>query len=289
MTRRVMTLATPRIHHDALDWVRRVVANGGSCSQSTLRAVSAFCNSIDAAGIRDRFYRVNLFCGNSGGSLAAVRTPLFRGPSLTGTQFGNAMDTNFNFVPLAYAETGASGGLVGNGTSYFDTGFSLASLPSAASRHISAYEIVKSANTNDTSIGGTHSLSSDGMVLGTRSPATAYAWSRGGPNDVVVASSSYSGGAHWIGQNNTLRDGQLYKNGVLDNSGTAPTDVTSTAANTVGVFAWKITGGTPDPAWTFVSTARLGGYSIGVSMTDAQALAYYNAMQAFQTALGRQV
>jgi len=34
---------------------------------------------------------------------------------------------------------------------------------------------------------------------------------------------------------------------------------------------------------------RMGGYSLGVSMTAAQALAYYNAMQAFQTALGRQV
>jgi hypothetical protein len=285
-----ITLAPQVSNADAQDWINRVYGNGGTVSAATATAVNTFCNDIDTAGIRDRFYRLNLFCGNSDASLNAVRTPLFRGPSLGGTQYGGATDTNVNFVQGDYAETGASGGLLGNGTSkYLDTGFSLASLPSAASRHISAYEIVKSANNNDTSIGGSYSLSSDGMVLGTRSPATTYTWARGGPNDVAVASSSYSGGAHWIGQNNTLRAGQLYKNGALDNSGTVANDLTSNAANTVGVLAWKITGGTPDPAWTFISAARLGGYSIGASMTDAQALAYYTAMQAFQTALGRNV
>jgi hypothetical protein len=32
-----------------------------------------------------------------------------------------------------------------------------------------------------------------------------------------------------------------------------------------------------------------GGYSVGLGMTDSQAAAYYNAMQAFQTALTRNV
>ena len=285
-----ITLAPTVSNADAQDWVNRVYANGGTVSATTATAVNTFCDSIDAAGIRDRFYRLNLFAGNSDASLNAVRTPLYRGSSLGGTQFGGATDTNVNFVQGDYAETGASGGLTGNGsTKYLETGFSLASLPSAASRHISVYEIVKSANTNDASIGGTHSSSSDGMVLHTKSPATAYAWSRGGPSEAVAAAGSYSGGAHWIGQNTTLRAAQLYKNGSLDNSATLANDVTSTAANAVGVFAWKITGGTPDPTWVYHSAARLGGYSIGVSMSNAQASAYYTALQAFQTALGRQV
>ena len=287
-----VTLAPQVSNADAQDWVNRVYAAGGTVSATTATAVNTFCNDIENAGIRDRFYRLNLFCGNSDASLAAVRTPLYRGPSLGGTQYGNTIDTNAGnlFVANDYAETLASGGLIGNGsTKYLETGFSLASLPSAASRHISVYEIVKSANTNDASIGGTASASVDGMVLHTKNPATAYAWSRGGPNEAVAATGSYSGGAHWIGQNTTLRASRLYKNGSLDNSATLTSDVTSTAANTVSVFAWKITGGTPDPTWVYHSAARLGGYSIGVSMSDAQALAYYNAMQAFQTALGRQV
>jgi hypothetical protein len=58
-------LLRPRstIHPEAADWANRVRANGGSVSGSTLTAVSRFCASISAAGIRDRFYRLNLFCG----------------------------------------------------------------------------------------------------------------------------------------------------------------------------------------------------------------------------------
>jgi hypothetical protein len=36
-------------------------------------------------------------------------------------------------------------------------------------------------------------------------------------------------------------------------------------------------------------TGKLQGYSLGLSMTDTQAAGYYTAMQAFQTALGRQL
>ena len=60
---------------DAADWIRRVEANGGTVSTSTANAVTDFCNAIDAAGIRDRFYRLNLFCGTG---LNAALVPLFR-------------------------------------------------------------------------------------------------------------------------------------------------------------------------------------------------------------------
>jgi len=283
-----ITLAPQVSNADAQDWINRVYANGGTVSASTAAAVNTFCDAIDAASIRDRFYRLSLFCGSN---LNAALVPLYRGPSLGGTQYGNTTDTNVGpFVTGDYSETGATGGLVGNGSSKrLETGFSLASLPSAASRHISVYEIAKSPNANDTSIGGTHSNSVDGMILGTRDAATTYAWSRGGPNDAVISASSYSGGAHWVAQNTTLRESQLYKNGTLDNSATLASDVTSTAANTIDLYAWKITGGSPDPTWVFYSSARLGGYSIGLSMTAPQVAAYRTAMQAFQTALTRNV
>ena len=106
MTRRAMALATPRIHHDALDWVRRVVANGGSCSQSTLRAASAFCDSIDRAGIRDRFYRLNLFAGNSDASLNAVRTPLFRNWSAYAGR--NLLSSGDNLTLSTWAKSGTT-------------------------------------------------------------------------------------------------------------------------------------------------------------------------------------
>ena len=454
-----ITLAPQVANADAQDWITRVYQQGGSVSPATAAAVSKFCNSINDAGIRDRFYRLNLFAGSFQGAFV----PLFRGiatgsggniltkhtnndgglfssalwqvllastttkgsqvaapdgtlsatsvtldgttgssaglrmisngdwvANATGTfsvwarkpasgganairlgtnntagwstgvaqkfalttewqrfavsgaisntsnlyaligtqnaasagahdpdcngivelwrpqievgttatawqacQYGNATDTNTGspaFLPTDYAETGATGGLVGNGSSKrLETGFSLASLPSFASRHISVYEIAKSPNQSDVSIGGTHSSSVDGMILGTRDSATTYAWSRGGPSDAVVSASAYTGSAFWIGQNTTLRASQLYKNGILDNAATLTSDVTSTAANTIDLFAWRITGGSPDPAFVAYSSARLGGYSIGLAMDSTQAAAYYTAMQAFQTAMTRSV
>jgi hypothetical protein len=281
-----IALAPQVSNADAQDWVNRVYANGGTVSSTTASAVNTFCNDIDEAGIRSLFYRANLFCGNADASLIAVRTPLYRGQSLGGTQFGNALDTNVNFAITDYAETGAgTGGLKGDGsTKYLDTGFATNMLPAVTSRHVSAYEIAKSPNTNDASIGGSIGSSSDGMILSTGNPASAYFLYRAGPNTFVQASSSYSGGAHWIGQNNAIRAGQIYKNGTLDASATAPGDCVNSAA-TIGVFSWKYTDATT--SWIFTSAVRLGGYSIGLSMTDPQAAAYYAAMQTFQTAMSR--
>ena len=123
MSPRLLRPIASGVHPEAAAWRSAVVANGGSVSASTVKAVSAFCAAINAAGIRDRFYRLSLMCGDSDVSLVAVRTPLYRGPSLGGTQYGNALDTNNNFVQGDYAETGATGGLKGNGSSkYLDTG-----------------------------------------------------------------------------------------------------------------------------------------------------------------------
>ena len=119
---RIVRATGRRIHHEALDWARRVVANSGpGPSQSTLRAVSRFCDDVDRAGIRDRFYRLNLFCGTADSALNSVRTPLYRAQSFTASPLGNATDENTGtFVAGDYAE---NNGLLGNGTSkYLSTG-----------------------------------------------------------------------------------------------------------------------------------------------------------------------
>jgi hypothetical protein len=70
------TLLRPRatVHPEAAAWAARVVANGGTVGNS-LAAVSKFCAAIASAGIRDRFYRLNLFCGSN---LNAALVPLYR-------------------------------------------------------------------------------------------------------------------------------------------------------------------------------------------------------------------
>jgi len=281
VSRRLMALATPRIHHDALDWVRRVVANGGSCSQSTLRAVSAFCDAIDRAGIRDCFYRLNLFAGNSDASLAAVRTPLYRGPSLGGTQYGNATDTNVNFVAGDYAETGASGGLQGNGLNrYLNTGLATSALPQVATMHLSAYR-------------GPGAMSNRSLI-GSRNATDRYHIFRRGDgvhqttlgqlqNALNFSETGVNDGGLYIGTRTSATSLVLRRNNAQIAINTTST---SPAATTFPFFVFvDNASGAPDG---FVST-RMMGYSIGDGLTASQADSFNAAMQVFQTALGRQV
>ena len=71
-------------HPEAQVWRNAVIANGGTISAATLKAVSDFCRSIDAAsGLRANLLRVNLFCGTG---LEACLVPLYRVSSSTCTQ-----------------------------------------------------------------------------------------------------------------------------------------------------------------------------------------------------------
>jgi len=73
---------------DALAWESEVYSNSGSVSVGTLAAVNTFCNAIDAASIRDRFYRLNLFAGTG---LNAALVPLYRGPTYLADPLGSEL------------------------------------------------------------------------------------------------------------------------------------------------------------------------------------------------------
>ena len=86
-----ITLAPQVANADAQDWINRVYQNGGTVSSATGAAVNTFCESIASAGIRDRFYRLNLFCGSN---LNAALMPLYQTPYGAVTnlfQFGTDM------------------------------------------------------------------------------------------------------------------------------------------------------------------------------------------------------
>jgi hypothetical protein len=275
-------------HPEAADWAARVVANGGSVSGSTLSAVSRFCRAIDSAsGLRACFYRLNLFCGTG---LNACLVPLYRGQSLGGTQFGNTIDANAGggaaFIGSDYAETGAGGGLLGSAASgkFLDTGFPTNTL-AEGNRHLSAYETLRSGQTFDAFLG-----SETAAGVGQQQFMLLY----GGNNQVVtfgfgafsvsLNSTATTGAGHWLGINSPSATGVLYRNGSQDVTGTT-TAATPTSSS---IFVFAINRANLSAASDFFN-GRLGGYSVGLAMTAPQAAAYYAAMQAFQTALSRNV
>ena len=279
MSPRLLRPIASGVHPEAAAWRSAVVANGGSVSASTMKAVSTFCAAIDAAGIRDRFYRLNLFCGSSDASLIAPRVPLYRGPSRTGTQYGNALDTNNNFVQGDYQETGASGGLKGNGVNkYLATGLPMNYTGIASERHLSVYQ-TENATSTDYAIG----------VYNTVDPATIYQLVRvsgsfqyyAGGNTLTLPTTAQSLG-HWLGSGVANR--AIYLNGSVRQTATNGSETINSEATPFHIFA-RNTNGSPEGH----SDERQAAYSIGLSMNGTQVSNFYTALQAFQTALGRNV
>jgi hypothetical protein len=279
MSPRLLRPIASGVHPEAAAWRSAVVANGGSVSAFTLKAVADFCKAIDAAGIRDRFYRLNLFAGTG---LNACLVPLYRGQSRTGTQFGNTTDTNVGpFVSGDYTETGASGGLKGNGSSkYLDTG-----LPgntfSAGDRHCSAYWNANStltgsrtfiANTDTTSNSAWFSIHSRFSSTGSEGQITnnhALTHTAANHQQLVQYIGATSAESWSMGGNKQSR-------------------ASFVASATASSSNWFLFGVNPSLFSGLRTDARICCYSIGLSMSEAGVIALYNAQHAFQTALTRQ-
>jgi len=276
-------LLRPRstLHPEAAAWAARVVANGGTVSGTTLSAVSKFCAAIDAAGIRDRFLRLNLFCG---GGLNACLVPLYRNTSPSGSPLGNATDINTGglFLSGDYVETGsASGGLQGGGTKYLETGIADNLMPSGDT-HLSTYEITGPTGTFALSLGVRETGVVNYTILGTWASTSLIAF-LGFTNTALLNQSTGARTGHFIGNTSATISSAIYRNGTVNVSSGANTARTPSSTQHT-VFALN-TGGSVGSH----SNGRLGGYSLGLKFTDAQALAYYNAIQAFQTSLSRSV
>ena len=266
---------------EAQDWIDRVYGNGGSVSTATAQAVNTLCQSITDAGIRDRFYRMNIFAGSN---LNAALTPLYLGPTPLGIRYGGTTDTNNAFVGVGtdYAETGASGGLTGNGTTkYLNTGFNVDQLPGAANCHLSSF------------ITGTQDIASPRTLIGTLFNGVADRY-RIFLNNTTAGiyllftelGVSYQASATRANANGGLMLASRTSTTLLtlyDDAVSVGTNETSTAA---------VTGASPFFVFarngpTEYYNGRMAAYSIGAGMTDAQVTAYNTAIQAFQTAMGR--
>jgi hypothetical protein len=287
MNPRLLRPLASGVHPEAAAWRSAVVANsGGTPSASTMRAVSKLCADIDAAGIRDRFFRLGIFAGPS---LNSALVPLYRGPSPTGTQYGNATDSNANFIGDDYAETGAAGGLKGkenpNGKS-LDTGLQQATVAADGFMHLSVF--IRHATYPASPTVYTYRL----LGLINTSPSNQFYFI-----DIRTGGSFFSvmGGGTTFSNNPTLTGGQLllatrssdsdartYLNATEQATDLTSRTISSVAAN-MFVFAENRVG---TGAITH-APVTLGAYSMGLPMTASQVTSFNSAMASFQTALNR--
>lgn len=275
-------------HPEAANWASRVVANGGSVSGSTLSAVDKFCKAIDAAGIRDRFYRLNLFCGGTSGSavgLNACLVPLYRGQSLGGTQYGNTVDTNVGpFVSADYAE---SNGLEGDGIGkHLNTGMSPDNVGVPQTVHMAAFKGSGTWNTTREFIGTRDA--DDFYTMQCRYPASTVPSMTvlvGGSVSAISEAPVSTSASFLIATRNSASELYLWQNGTKIATGSASSTTPGANSNPYMVFTRNVSGTAASSPWEHA----LRAYSIGLGLNDDQAVAYDTAMQAFQTALQRNV
>jgi hypothetical protein len=276
-------------HKDVQNWLNTVYWNGGTVSSSTISALNIFCNAIDNAGLRNKFYRLNLFCGNN---LQACLVPIYVGPtnySAGGIQtiFGYASDINFNFVSSDYNETGSNGGLIGNGSS---KGLFAGLLPNSMNDgyHLSIFNCIPSPSVSRHMIGCDNAFDSGWTTFnidygGSNVLRSCLASSYGSQGDTSptsaffgLCSSSRSTGSSQI----------LYKNGLQETgsvSSVVPTYQTFPAYG-VAIFATNRKG-----TLAGFGADRLGAYSIGNQMNSTEVSTYYNIIKSFQVSLNRNV
>lgn len=245
------------------DWVRRVVANGGTVSVSTQAAVQTFYLGMRSDGVWGSILRLNLFAGDQ---LAACLVPLVY-------QIGTATETNTNFVSGDYA---LNQGLKGNGTTKrLNTGVTNKTCGPVTYRHIGAYVRVVPGG-NCPIMGNTTAATS---LTSIHTSATVYRTpvSINGTDPSALANTA-------VGWFTATRQSTFFQsawqNGVLFSPG--PLNYQEpTTTEPVFVFGGQSGSG--------FGNCTLAGYSMGYYLTPDQQVAFYARMQAFQTALGRQV
>lgn len=281
MSPRLLRPRASGVHPEAAAWRSAAVANGGSVSTTTMRAVDAFCRSIDAAGLRSKMVRVNLMCGSN---LNAVLVPLYRATSRTGTQLGNATDTSDNFTNDHYAE---NSGLVGNASNRrLFTGLARSSVSSSASLHAGVFAHTRGTGAfrqyircdfngtafNLTSIDCRANPANVAFANNSSASTGATADTAHAAKDLIIGCVSAAGA-------NLLR---MYINGTSVGTGTG-TDSSSNTAR----FALFARFREDNSGWDFHSDARIGGYTIGLNLDDTESSAYATIWDTFLKELGR--
>lgn len=219
----------------------------------------------------------------AGSGLNAALVPLYRGESRTGTQYGNTVDQSLGSPSFGEGDYSEATGLQGNGSSkYLNTGFNVDQLPGAADCHLSSY------------IRGTQSIASPRALVGVLfngvtdryrlylqiSAAGNYSINAnlGKATEAAVGIRPNDNGGLLLVSRTSTTSLTLYDDGNAIGTNTASTAET-TGASPFFVFARN--------GPTEYYNGLMAAYSIGAGLSEAEATSYYDAMNTFQTALGR--
>ena len=194
----------------------------------------------------------------------------------------NPQDTNAAFRLTFFGSmTHSSNGMVGNGTNaYADTSFNPSSSASLNSHHISFYS---RTNVNTTQVEfGVQDVSINLCLLEIRTSGISYYAINSGATYITHSDSDSR--AFYMSNRTASNVVNGWRNGSKLATGTAAS--TSLPNGNHWICAWN---NISNPSFRYYSTKECAFASIGDGLTDTEALNLYNAVQRYQTILGRQV
>jgi hypothetical protein len=247
----------------------RIALNGGSISEASLIAVDKFVGDCKAANIWSKLIEVGPFAGTNLNA-ALVKLVYQSG--------GSGVLTNSNFVSGDYVETGSSGGLLGDGTKYLNTGVVATSLPDMG--HLSFYLREDVVQTGNRMLMGA-AAGGDQTWIGGLIPASNFDVRY---NQSVTAT---GGGAFVKGFYIGTRETNTSLVGYRDGASIAT--ASSLATSTRPSFAMYLWGYNNAGAATARIALRGSFYSMGDSLNATEAAALNTAVRALQLALNRNI
>ncbi len=258
---------------EVLDWAARVTANGGTYDDTSITAQDTAIKIIKAAGQRSLLLRWNLYCGTN---LAACRTPLI-------IDKGSSIDSNNGFPSTAFQEsdysqaTGLTAtGIAGGTGKYLGTGFT-PNVDWSDDNNCSMGAYLRTTNSDSDVVMGASSSNVDYLLV-SYGGSTTYGSLHGTGSQQSFADTNGLG--HYMVVRRASNDLKVYKNGVSQVSTTTP-DGNRTSVELL-VHCYNALA----PAF---SKRTIGGYELCAGMTSGEAAVQYNAVQAAQTIMSRQV
>lgn len=282
-------------HPDVQNWLNIVTLNNGGASSTTIAALNTFCHSIDSAGLRNKFYRLSLFCGNN---LNSCLVPLYVSTGYSNIPYGADTDTNFNFIEADYNETGSSAGLTSSGAdpTQINSGSKYLNCTIRPSDIIPVGQSVNNMHLAATASCTALSAAGQFIFYNTFAYVDIYSLSvqllggfaniRGMIGSQIVNSQIVplstglvSPAQHIMTSRISNSDARNYQSGTQSGS-TNTTPISTTNSSTQPFLLFRQSAG-------YYSNLRLTDYSIGVGLTSSESLAYYNILQTFKATLSR--
>ena len=254
---------------ETLQYLDRILLNGGAISEASLVAVDQFVVDCKAANIWTKLIEVGPFAG------ANLNAALVKLAYQVG---GSGVLTNSNFVSGDYVETGSSAGLLGDGTKFLNTGVLADSL--SANAHMSFYLREDIAQTGNRMLMGALSVSGHSWI-GALVPATA------ADLRIGITTTATGGGAivkgFYTGSRESSTSLSLYRDGALIN-----TNASSTGAGrpAFSIYLW---GHNSSGSATARINTRGCFYSIGDALNATEVAALNTAVRNLQIALNRNI